>query len=277
MPVEDHYVLALEGVALGGEDHQLVSAFAARVAHGLRVVRSVRDASQLRELAEVEVTRSGLMRAVSTDLSGSLEAIQFKVTSLLDGGVTAPVRVQRERLLAVESEVQRLSRIVNNLVDLGRLETHSVVVRPSRVTVASLVTHALAAVDTRPHPLDVDVASDLPTLSTDPRLAQRCLEIFITNACRFAPPATTLRINAGVADQWMEILVIDRGPGVSTRDLADLRHLAGRIDPDRGAPLGLSVAKGFAELLRGELRLEDTPGGGLTAILALPLEDAATA
>ncbi len=277
VPVEDHYVLALEGVALGGEDHQLVSAFAARVAHGLRVVRSVRDASQLRELAEVEVTRSGLMRAVSTDLSGSLEAIQFKVTSLLDGGVTAPVRVQRERLLAVESEVQRLSRIVNNLVDLGRLETHSVVVRPSRVTVASLVTHALAAVDTRPHPLDVDVASDLPTLSTDPRLAQRCLEIFITNACRFAPPATTLRINAGVADQWMEILVIDRGPGVSTRDLADLRHLAGRIDPDRGAPLGLSVAKGFAELLRGELRLEDTPGGGLTAILALPLEDAATA
>jgi two-component system sensor histidine kinase KdpD len=270
-PIEDHYVLALEGVSLDGEDRQLVSAFAGRVANGLRVMRSVRDAAQLSDLAQSEASRSGLMRAVSTDLSGSLEAIQFKVTSLLDGGVTAPVRVQRERLLAIETEVQRLSRVVNNLVDLGRLETDSVVPRPSSVTVGSIVTHALAAVDTTDHPLDIDVASDLPHLELDPVLAQRVLEIFIGNACRFSPPGSPVRVTAGVADDALEILVIDRGPGVRAAQRSALVEPAQRLNSENGASLGLSVAAGFLDLLKGEIRLEDTPGGGLTVVVQFQL------
>jgi two-component system sensor histidine kinase KdpD len=270
-PIEDHYALALEGVALDGEDRQLVSAFAGRVANGLRVMRSVRDAAQLSDLAQAEATRSGLMRAVSTDLSGSLEAIQFKVTSLLDGGVTAPVRVQRERLLAIETEVQRLSRVVNNLVDLGRLETDSVVARPSLVTVGSIVSHALAAVDTTDHPLDIDAASDLPRLEIDPVLAQRVLEIFIGNACRFSPPGSPVRVTAGVADDALEILVIDRGPGLTPSKRSTLLDSALLLSGERGASLGLSVAVGFMDLLSGKIRAEDTPGGGLTMVLEFPL------
>ena len=270
-PIEDHYALALEGVSLDGEDRQLVSAFAGRVASGLRVMRSVKDAAQLSDLAQAEASRSGLMRAVSTDLSGSLEAIQFKVTSLLDGGVTAPVRVQRERLLAIETEVQRLSRVVNNLVDLGRLETDSVVARPSSVTVGSIVTHALAAVDTTGHPLDIDVASDLPRLDTDPVLAQRVLEIFVGNACRFSPPGSPVRVTAGVADESLEVLVIDRGPGLRPAQRSALLVPTQRLNPEGGTSLGLSVAAGFLELLKGEIRLEDTPGGGLTVVVQFPL------
>jgi two-component system sensor histidine kinase KdpD len=270
-PIEDHYALALEGVSLDGEDRQLVSAFAGRVASGLRVMRSVKDAAQLSELAQAEASRTGLMRAVSTDLSGSLEAIQFKVTSLLDGGVTAPVRVQRERLLAIETEVQRLSRVVNNLVDLGRLETDSVVARSSSVTAGSIVTHALASVDTTDHPLDIDVASDLPRLDTDPVLAQRVLEIFIGNACRFSPPGSSVRVTAGVADDEMEVLVIDRGPGLSAAQRSALLVPAQRLNTEGGTSLGLSVAAGFLELLQGDLRLEDTPGGGLTVVVQFPL------
>ncbi|MGB8180175.1 MAG: DUF4118 domain-containing protein [Acidimicrobiales bacterium] len=269
-PIEDHYVLALEGAALDGEDRQLVSAFAGRVANGLRVMRSVKDAAQLSDLARAEATRSGLMRAVSTDLSGSLEAIQFKVTSLLDGGVTAPVRVQRERLLAVETEVQRLSRVVNNLVDLGRLETDSVVARPSSVTVGSIVTHALSAVDTTDHPLDIDVTSDLPRLVVDPVLAQRALEIFIGNACRFSPRGTPVRVTAGVADDALEILVIDRGSGLTPSKRSTFLDSDQLLSVDSGTSLGLSVALGFMELLGGKIRAEDTPGGGLTIVLTFP-------
>jgi two-component system sensor histidine kinase KdpD len=272
-PIEDHYALALEGVSLDGEDRQLVSAFAGRVASGLRVMRSVKDAAQLSDLVQAEASRSGLMRAVSTDLSGSLEAIQFKVTSLLDGGVTAPVRVQRERLLAIETEVQRLSRVVNNLVDLGRLETDSVVARPSSVTPGSIVTLALAAVDTTDHPLDIDVASDLPRLDTDPVLAQRVLEIFVGNACRFSPPGSSVRVTAGVADEELEVLVIDRGPGLSPAQRSALLEPAQRLNPEGGASLGLSVAAGFLDLLTGKIRLEDTPGGGLTVVVQFPLTD----
>jgi two-component system sensor histidine kinase KdpD len=270
-PIDENYSLALEGTTLDGADRQLVSAFAGRVANGLRMVSNTQDAQQLRAIADAEVTRSGLMRAVSTDLSGSLEAIQFKVTSLLDGGVTAPVRVQRERLLAIEAEVQRLTRVVNNLVDLGRLETHSVVVRRSSVTVGSIVTHALSSVDTAGHTLDVDVASTLPRLDTDPVLAQRALAIFISNACRFSPAGTPVRVTAGSTGDAMEILVIDRGPGVSRAQRSSLFEPKQRANAMSGVSLGLSVASGFMELLRGEIRVEDTPGGGLTAVLEFPL------
>jgi two-component system sensor histidine kinase KdpD len=271
-PIDENYSLVLEGASLDGQDRQLVSAFAGRVANGLRMVSNTQDAEQLRAIAEVEVTRSGLMRALSTDLSGSLEAIQFKVTSLLDGGVTAPVRVQRERLLAIESEVQRLTRVVNNLVDLGRLETNSVVVRRSSVTVGSIVTHALASVDTTGHTLDIDVGSDLPRLNTDPVLAQRALAIFIANACRFSPSGSPIRVSAGSTGDAVEILVIDRGPGVTRAQLSALFEPVQRHNVESGTSLGLWVASGFMELLGGQIRTEDTPGGGLTMILQFPLD-----
>jgi two-component system, OmpR family, sensor histidine kinase KdpD len=271
-PIDDNYSLVLEGASLDGGDRQLVSAFAGRVANGLRMVSNTQDAEQLRTIAEAEVTRSGLMRAVSTDLSGSLEAIQFKVTSLLDGGVTAPVKVQRERLLAIETEVQRLARVVNNLVDLGRLETRGVVVRRSSVTVGSIVTHALASVDTTGHTLDIDVPSTLPRLDTDPVLAQRALAIFVSNACRFSPTGSVVRVSAGSTGDAIEILVIDRGPGVSRAQRSTLFEPMQRLDGESGATLGLSVASGFMDLLKGEIRVEDTPGGGLTAVLQFPLD-----
>ncbi len=84
-PIDDDFELALVGAALGGEDRQLVSAFAGRVAYSLRAMSSVKEAQQFRKLAESEVQRSALMRAVSTVLSGSLSEIQLKVTALLDG------------------------------------------------------------------------------------------------------------------------------------------------------------------------------------------------
>ncbi len=272
-PIEDHYALAIEGVDLDGEDRQLVSAFAVRVAYGLRVVRSVREASQLRDLADVEVTRSGLMRAVSTELSGALESIQFKVTSLLDGGGTAPARVQRERLLAVDSEVQRLSRVVNNLVDLGRLETDSVSVRETSVSVGSLVTHALSGVDTTGHPLDIDVAGELAHVMTDPMLAERALSIVIANASRFSPAASPIRITAGVAGDFMEILVIDQGPGMTASQRAVFLDPLERLNGERPAALGISVVTGFMGLLKGYVRFEDTPGGGLSVVLQFPLQE----
>ena len=69
----------------------------------------------------------------------------------------------------------------------------------------------------------------------------------------------------------MEILVIDRGPGVSPARRSALLEPMKRLSPEGGASLGLSVASGFLDLLNGELRLEDTPGGGLTVVVQFPL------
>ncbi len=272
-PIDEDFELALVGAALGGEDRQLVSAFAGRVAYSLRAMSSVKEAQQFRALAESEVQRSALMRAVSTVLSGSLSEIQLKVTALLDGGATAPVRVQRERLLAVETEVQRLTRIVNNLTDLGRLESESVIPRKLLVTVRPLVEGALSGLNPSGHSIEVEVPDDLPRVDTDPEMAQRVLSIVIANACRFSPQGRAVRITAGATSDAVEVLVVDTGPGIRPSERATIFEPVARSG-DRGMHLGLSVVSKYMALLDGEVRLEDTPGGGLTVVVQFPLTPA---
>ncbi len=275
-PIDENYELALEGASLDGEDRQLVSAFAGRVANGLRVVRSAEEAAQLRGLADVEAKRSGLMRAVSTDLKDSLSAIQFKVTSMLDGGVTAPVRVQRERLFAIETEVHHLTRVVNNLSDLGRLESGNATPHFSWIAVRPLVDHALAELHAGGRPIDVEVGDDLPRIDTDPEMAQRVLSVAIENASRFTPADRPIRITAGATNEAVELLVVDTGPGIKPAQRATIFEPVSRSS-DHGANdinLGLNVVAGFMDLLRGEVRLEDTPGGGLTVVLQFPRTEA---
>jgi two-component system, OmpR family, sensor histidine kinase KdpD len=274
-PIDDDYALAVVGAALDGEDRQLVSAFAGRVANGLRAMSSVKEAANLQVLAATQVARSTLMRALSTDLSGSLSAIQFKVAALLDGGTTAPARVQRERLLAIEAEVQRLARVVNNLTDLGRLESGSVTPHVLSVTVRPLVERTLAGLDAGGRAIEVDVPEDLPRIDTDPDMAQRVLSIVVANACRFSPSGHGVRITAGAADETVEILVVDTGPGIKPAERSTIFGPTSRTD-ERGAHaihLGLNLVSRFMDLLGGEIRLEDTPGGGLTVVLQFPLTE----
>jgi two-component system sensor histidine kinase KdpD len=274
-PIDDDFALALVGAALDGEDRQLVSAFAGRVAYGLRAMSSVKEAQEFRTLAESEVKRSALMRAVSTDLGGSLSQIQQKVTALLDGGATAPVRVQRERLLAIESEVQRLTRVVNNLTDLGRLESASVTPHKLSVTVRPLVEGALAGLETDGHTIEVDVPEDLPRIDTDPDMAQRMLSIVVANACRFSPNGHAVRITAGATNEAVEVLVVDTGPGIKPAERSTIFEPISRNGGHgaHGMHLGLSVVSRFMDLLGGEVRLEDTPGGGLTVVLQFPITE----
>jgi two-component system sensor histidine kinase KdpD len=199
-------------------------------------------------------------------------AIQYKVTSLLDGVATAPARVQRERLVEVQSEVQRLHQLAANLVDVGRLEAGSVTPKWELVSIDVLVDHALATLDTSERQFDIDVARDLPPFTSDAALVERAVAIVVENACRFSPQDRPVRITAGVTGEVVELLVIDRGPGVGVAERMALLDDRQRLSSEnKGVNLGLSVASGFAQLLGGRLRFEDTPGGGLTVVLEFPL------
>jgi two-component system, OmpR family, sensor histidine kinase KdpD len=271
-PIDDGYALALVGAALDGEDRQLVSAFAGRVGNGLRAMSNLHEAEQFRELAASDVKRSALMRAVSTDLGGSLSHIQQKVSALLDGGATAPVRVQRERLLAIDSEVQRLTSVVNNLSDLGRLESGSVTPHKLSVTVRPLIEAAVSGLATEGRAIEIDVPENLPRVDTDPDMATRVLSIVVANAVRFSPSAHRVRVTAGATNEAVEVLVVDTGPGIKPSRRATIFEPVSRKG-DReahGIHLGLSVVSRFMDLLGGEVRLEDTPGGGLTVVLQFP-------
>jgi len=263
--IDDDHVILLAGAALDTQDRQLVAAFASRVAAGLREVNAGRDAEEQRALAQADALRTGLLRAISHGLRTPLANVERQVASLLHGDAELSESQRRESLVNVEGEIRRLIRQVGNLVDAGRLESGAVKPQSLSVTVAELVKRALAAIDTLGRVIDLDVPADLPALRTDPELVEQVIATVVSNACRFSPSDRPVRISAGAVGMFLEILVIDRGPGIAeserVRILAPFESLHGEGD---GAGLGLAVATRLVSLLGGQLRFEDTPGGGLT-------------
>ncbi|MFY9782013.1 MAG: DUF4118 domain-containing protein [Acidimicrobiales bacterium] len=274
-PIDDQYELSLQDVTLDGEGRDLVSAFSQRVGLGLRVMSSAHDAAEFQVRAESEAARSSLLKSVSNDLREPLTTIQFKVAALLDGTATAPVKVQRERLEAVDVEVKRLTRLINNLIDVGRLETGSVTPQLVTTSLSDLIQQALATVDTSGRQVDVDVAPNLPRFTTDPTMVDRAIAIVVGNALQFGPVKEPVRIAAGALEHSIELLVIDRGPGMTEARRQAILDSTQRFSRDqRGVDLGLTVASSFVRMLGGDFRFEDTPGGGLTVVMEFPLRPA---
>jgi two-component system sensor histidine kinase KdpD len=165
-----------------------------------------------------------------------------------------------------------MSRLVGDLIDVSRLDIGEVTPRFAPASFGELLTRAVSEIDTGGRTLDIDLTEKLPMFTTDAELVERTLAIVVGNACRFSPRDRPVRITAGVTGEELEVLVIDRGPGIERRRRAALLEpTPQRGDGSSGADLGLSVATGYMKLLGGEFRFEDTPGGGLTVELEFPL------
>lgn len=268
--IDHDHALVLAGTVLDTQDRSMVAAFVARVAAGLRSQEIQHEAAALRALAEADALRTGLLRAVSHDLRTPLATIEANVSSLLQGDVSWSPGEQQVFLTSIEREIHRLTRLVTNLLDAGRLEAGVVTPRSIEVELDDLVASALETIDTQGRRLEINLPENLPPLRTDPDLYERIVANVVSNACRFSPADLPVRIRAGVSPGKIDLLVIDCGPGIheSERDriLAPFQRLN---DEGSGAGLGLTVASGFVSLLGGSLRFEDTPGGGLTVVIEL--------
>ncbi|HUX05260.1 MAG TPA: ATP-binding protein [Acidimicrobiales bacterium] len=272
--IDVSHVLRVHGAALDAHDRAMLSVFAGRVAVGLRSQQVEREASAMRALAAADALRTSLLRAVSHDLRTPLATIEANVSTLLARDVTWSPRDQRAFLTVIEREVHRLTRLVTNLLDAGRLEAGVVTSRLVNVEIDDLVASALETIDTQGRTLQIDIPDTLPSVRTDPDLYERVIANIISNACRFGPPEEPVGIRAGVEAGTVDLLVIDRGPGIDQSMVEKMIAPFQRLEDDgSGAGLGLTVASGFVELLGGSMRMEDTPGGGLTVVIAIPLED----
>ena len=269
--IDEEHRLYVIGAALNEQDNQLIGAFARRVAAGLRSQMIARDANQLEEIAEAESLRLALFRTASKELLGPLEKMQANI-SLLTGSHERRSLDERNAVLSgVEVQVRQLTRLVINLIDAGRLEAGEVSIHPESVKIDAVLAMAIASVDARGRTVECDVADDLPGLHTDPVLVQRVIFNIVSNACRFSPVDKPVNVKARVVGDFVEVLVVDRGPGMpeSLREavLAPFHRLSGE---QLNAGLNLTVASGFTQLLGGRILFEDTPGGGLTVAVELP-------
>jgi two-component system sensor histidine kinase KdpD len=268
--VDDDHVVVLSGEALDNQDRQLITVFLERVSAGLRAQMSLRDEQEQRALVQAEALRNGLLHAISHELSAPLALIEADVTSLLKTNVTWSPEARRRVLMGLERDVRRMTRLIANLVDLRRLEAGLVGTNARSVNLKELIDGAISTLDVADQVFDVDVAPDLATLTTDGVLLSRVLVNVLDNAVRFSPVGSPIRISVGQTGKFVEILVIDRGPGIDEEMRERLIVPSGQLyDEESVAGIALTASAGFLKSLGGELRFEDTPGGGLTVCIEL--------
>jgi two-component system sensor histidine kinase KdpD len=230
-------------------------------------------AGQAARVAEADRGRAALLATVSHDLRAPLAAAKAAVSGLRadDARLTADDRA--DLLAAAEESLDRLAHLLASLLDVSRLQAGARAVFPRPVHVGEIAAAALEALGPRPQPVLADIPSGLPEVMADPAIAERVIMNLADNALRYSPAAAPPLLTARTAGNRVELRVVDHGPGISAADRKRVFQPFARLGApgdSAGVGLGLAVARGLAETMGGTVEPEDTPGGGLTMVLALP-------
>lgn len=271
IPISDDLEMAIAGGSLDAQNMRVLTAVAVQ-AQGLVEREHLRtEARQARQERERTRIRTALLAAVSHDLRTPLAGARAAVTALRSEGLELDDSDRQELLATVDSATQRLQSLIDNLLDMSRLDAGAVSPLLEEVWVPDLIAAAAKAVP--PDQLSLQVPLDLPPVRADEGLLERAVANVVENAVRFAPAGRPVRIFGERAGDEVAIRVVDSGPGVREAERLTMFQPFQRFGdaPGRqGVGLGLAVARGFVEACGGRLEAEDTPGGGLTMIFWLP-------
>jgi two-component system sensor histidine kinase KdpD len=270
IPGRDDLVLVLQGRSLAADERRLVGAFAAHAAALVDRARLSEAAAEAKPLAEADKLRTALLRAVGHDLRSPLASAKAAVTSLRSSDVEWSPAELDELLVTADESLDRLTRLVDNLLDLSRLQAGVLPIFTRPMAVDEVLPGALADTGTT---VRLDVPPDLPLVQADPALLERVVANLVTNAVRHSPGDQSPLVTGSALGDVVELRVIDRGPGIpkAERDrvFAPFQRL-GDTDNTTGVGLGLALARGLTEAMNGTLQPEDTPGGGLTMVVSMP-------
>ncbi len=272
LPMGDNMALALTGRVLPAEDRRVLGAFAAQAAVVRDRQRLVDEAGKAKELAEGNRIRTALLAAVSHDLRTPLAGIKASVTSLRSDDVDWSEDDKAELLEGIEDGADRLAALIGNLLDMSRLNTGTVIPLIRETDLDEVVPMALGGVPE--DSVDLDIPETLPMVAVDRGLLERAVANIVENAVKYSPHGQPVNVTASALHERVELRVVDRGPGVPDKAKDRIfepfqRH--GDAPRGAGVGLGLAVARGFTEAIGGTLTAEDTPGGGLTMVITLPV------
>jgi len=273
VPVTDRLVLALRGRPLPATDRRVLGAFAAYAATALEQERLTAAAEAARPIAEADRMRTALLAAVSHDLRSPLASAKAAVTSLRATDVEW-ARADHDELLATADEsLDKLTHLVDNLLDMSRLQAGALAVFPRPADLAEIVARSLDDIGPSADPVVVAIADDLPEVAVDPGILERVIANLTANALRYSAAGSPPALRGSALRDRVELRVIDRGPGIPaedwTRMFVPVQRL-GDTDNTTGVGLGLALSRGLTEAMGGTLEPEETPGGGLTMTLSLP-------
>ncbi|HUZ22574.1 MAG TPA: DUF4118 domain-containing protein [Streptosporangiaceae bacterium] len=273
VPVTDRLMLALRGRPLPATDRRVLGAFAAYAATALEQERLSAAAEAARPIAAADRMRTALLAAVSHDLRTPLASAKAAVTSLRATDVEWDAQDHEELLATADESLDKLARLVDDLLDMSRLQAGALAVFPRPADLAEIVARSLDDLGPAARTVVVAIPETLPEVAVDPGLLERVIANLTANALRHAPAGSPPALRGSALLDRVELRVIDRGPGIPAADwdrmFVPFQRL-GDTDNTTGVGLGLALSRGLTEAMGGSLEPEETPGGGLTMTLSLP-------
>jgi signal transduction histidine kinase len=226
---------------------------------------------------ELNRLKDDFVAVVSHELRTPLTSIQGYVKTLLQLSPDLPDDQRRAFLEAADRQSDRLRRLIEQLLVVGRLDSHVEPLSLSWVDVDELVAHVVEELGPRAqgHAFDVRVAADLPRLRTDEGKLHQILSNLVENALKYAPPDTRLTIKADPAPEGVRVGVIDEGPGIPSDAHERIFERFYQVDQSAtrrvgGTGLGLYICRRMAEALGARLWLARSDGAGSEFALSVP-------
>ena len=225
------------------------------------------------ELAETDQLRRHLVANVSHELRTPITALQAALENLVDG-VEPP---DPETLKVMLSQVERLGRLVTQLLDLSRLESGAVPLERSAFDVEPVLEHAVREQQLHAPEVDVAVVVETPGLTADgdPERVHQVVANLLENAVRYTPHGGRVEVRARRNGRGVTIEVLDDGPGIPEDEQSRIferfyRADSARASSDGGAGLGLAIAQWIVDLHGGEIRPERRNPHGCRMVVTLP-------
>jgi two-component system, OmpR family, sensor histidine kinase KdpD len=273
-------MLVLQDVRLAERARNLLGTFANQAALALDRAQLREQALRTQLLEEVDRWRSALLGAASHDLRTPLASIKTAVSSLRQPGTLLGAEDRAELLELIELQADRLARLVTNLLDMTRIESGSLELRPTTITFDELVAEALGALGglLAPDRIVTEAPEDLPLLRIDHVLISQVLANLLENAGRLAPEGSVIGVTARTAPTGVdppdhaEIAVTDEGPGIAPLERERVFEMFSQNGGGGRAGLGLAIAKAFVEAHGGLIWIDSEVATGTRVVFTIPCD-----
>ena len=233
-----------------------------------RATLAVENARLFKEAQAATRARDEMLGIVAHDLRNPLNTIIMATDLVMDLPGDAPVSKSRSTMEMIRRASDRMNRLIQDLLDVKRIEGGRLAVEPRPESIASVVSEAVEML--RPLAtgaslsLSTEVPADLPRGLIDPPRIHQVLSNLVGNSIKFTPPGGSITVTAEPLTDSVRISVIDTGPGIAPEQVSHLfsRYWQGRQNDRRGIGLGLTISKGIVEAHGGRIWVESAPGEG---------------
>jgi PAS domain S-box-containing protein len=242
----------------------------------LNIIASVRDITRFREAEEIKST---FISVISHELKTPVALIKGYVSTLRRDDVTWDRQTVQESLQVIEEEADRLTELIENLLDATRLQTGALSINYCDVNMGGLAKRIAERFQTQTevHNITVDFPADFPVIMGDENRLAQVLSNLLANSIKYSPQGGRIRIHGIVHPRHVVVCVSDEGPGIAQQDLPYVFDRFYRSNDasrtTKGAGLGLYLARAVIEAHGGRIWVDPQPGIGARICFSLPREE----